>query len=554
MPDSLKSFGLPRLVAIAGVTIGVAGALVAIMLHLGAPPMTVLYADLPYEDAQPVIDKLEQSDIHYELRGGRARATILVPKSDAMKLRMTMAENGLPANGTVGYEIFDKEDALGATSFQQNINRLRALEGELERTIASLDGVRAARVHLVLPERELFSHEQKQPSASIVVDAPRGLPSNSVRAIQNLVASAVQDLKPNRVTVLDNTGALLAAAEDENDPTGAVASEMAQQRTASTEARIRKSVEDILAPVIGPDRVRVQVAAQMNFNRVSETAEIYDPDGQVVLSSVTQEEAGQSTDPADNNAVSVGQNLPGADLGLSGNSGGAATTSNQKTTETTNYQISKTVRNKVQEAGAIERLSVAIAVDGVYTTDAATGESTYAPRTDEEMARIETLVKSAIGFDAKRGDQVKVVNMKFNRTPTDFKPVEEPTASPGLTKDDFMRIAEIAVLGILGVILALFVLRPMLKPGTPGKLPAPQQLASLPPGADAQAHMQLPAEERQRALPPPENADNPLHQHIDYARVQGKMKAGSVKELSELVKENTDESTAVLRNWISGAA
>jgi len=561
----VKSVGLPRLVAILGVTVGVGGALAAIMLRLGQPPMTVLYSDLPYGEAQRVIEQLEQTDTPYELKGGRARATILVPKTAALRLRMSVAEEGVVSGASVGYEIFDDESALGATAFQQNMNRLRALEGELARTITSLDGVRAARVHLVLPERELFAREEKKPSASIVVDAPAGLEPRSVRAVRNLVASAVPDMKPGRVTILDNSGALLAAAMDEGDDTGEAMAEMAETRTAQTEARLRRTVEDILGRLIGPDRVRVQVAADMNFDRISETSQIFDPDRQVVISTVTEEEAANSKDPGDDDGVSVGGGLPGADLGVDGG-GAASTSSNQRTTETVNYEVSKTVRNEVREMGRIERLSVAVAVDGVYAPDPETGEQVYTPRTEEEIQRIEALVRTAVGYDESRGDRVEIVNMPFARPDNGFEPIAEPGGAFSLGKDDFMRIGEMAVLGLLGLVLALFVLRPMVSPGKgakgaadgAGALPAAasgEALALAAPGAqgaDGEAQA-LAGPDGQRALPAPDG-ENALQQHIDFARVQGKVKASSVQEMSQLVSENTEEAASVLRNWINEGA
>ena len=558
VPETIKNIGIQRLVAILGVTAGVAAALAAIVLRLGSPPMTVLYTDLPYEDAQSVIERLEQSDIPYQLKGGRARATVLVPKNEALRLRMTLAEEGLPRQGSMGYELFDQGNAFGATSFQQNLNRVRALEGELARTITALDGVRAARVHLVLPERALFSRDQQSPSASIVIDAPRGVEPRTVRAVRNLVASAVPDLQPGRVTLLDNSGVLLAAAQNEADD-GAALAALTEERTAAAESRIRRTVSEIVGGIVGVDRVRVQVSAEMNFNRISETAEIFDPDGRVALSTVTVEESSTSEDPDNNAGVSVGENLPGADIG--GQGAGVSRSSNQRTEETTNFEISKTVRNEVRETGVIERLSVAVAIDGIYES-AADGTDTYTPRSDDELQKISALVKSAIGYNEERGDQVEIVNMPFERVAAGFQPIEE-VAEAGLGKDDFIRIGEIAVLGILGVILAMFVLKPMLQPAASAEAAtangAPAMLAAAPAGEAAHGAPAGPGVAAlgddgaggRRALPHPDG-EHPLQQQIDFARLQGQIKTTSVKEISDLVKDNTDESAAVMRNWIGG--
>ena len=232
------------MVAVTAALIGFFG---FVIMRVTTPQMTTLFTDLSIEDSSSILKDLERQGIPFELR--REGSVILVPKDRVTRLRMKLAEGGLPKGGGVGYEIFDKSDALGTTSFVQNINHLRALEGELARTIRGIDRIQAARVHLVLPERPLFSRETPEPSASIVVRVRGSLEQQQIRAIRHLVASSVNGLKPQRVSIVDEAGNLLAdgAASDVDQAVG-------DERRNAFEKRMRKQVEDIVSSVVGTDR------------------------------------------------------------------------------------------------------------------------------------------------------------------------------------------------------------------------------------------------------------------------------------------------------------
>ena len=523
----IRSFGVARLGAIVGVTIGVAVALGLIIMRIGEPPMSILYADLDMRDAQRVIERLEQDGIKHSVRERGGRVAVLAPRDQAARLKLDFAADGVIAQSGVGYEIFDQGDAFGATSFQQNINRLRALEGELGRTISSIAGVRSARVHLVLPERELFARDKKPASASIVVDAPRGVDQRSVKAIVNLAASAVPELTPNNITVLDASGALLAAGQhaDGVSPMGGDA----EEKTAAVENRIRRTVENMVGRIVGEENLRVQVAAEIDFNRVTENSEIIDPDSQTVLSSTVVEESSNDVDPALSRGVTVGNALPGAVTTVDPNT--TSTSTNQRTEETTNYEISRTVRQEVREMGGLKRLSVAVAVNAGAT-----------PRTEAQMAQITSLVRSAVGFDETRGDQIEVVEVPFATT-ADASPTATPNgAGSTLTREQMMRIAEIAALALIALALVFYVLRPMFATPKTGTAPAPA-VAAAPASAPQQTTTALPAP-----------GDNAFEQKIDLARVEGQVKASSLKQVSEVVKGHTDESVGILRSWIREAS
>ncbi|MFZ0693186.1 MAG: flagellar basal-body MS-ring/collar protein FliF, partial [Alphaproteobacteria bacterium] len=427
---------------LAGVTIGFVAFFAFLVSRLSGPEMSLLYSDLDTSDSGKIIAKLDAQAIPYELRGNGTQ--IYVPSDRVLRLRMGLAEEGMPSGGSVGYELFDKADALGTTNFVQNVNLERALEGELARTIRSLDTVESARVHLVLPRRQLFSREQEEPSASVVLKlrgAGRFSPQQ-VAAVENLVASAVPGLKPNRISIVDDKGNLLARPND--SPDGSTSGTGAEEMRLSYEDHLAQSIETLLERSVGPGKIRAEVTADMDFDRISTNAEIFDPDGQVVRSTQTVEEQANSSDNSGQQSVSVAQNLPQTQQTAPGAAGqnqqSAATgpTSSNKsnrTEETVNYEISKTVKNQVRESGIIKRVSVAVLVDGTYAT-APDGTKKYTPRGDAEMQQLEKLVRSAIGYDQQRGDVVQLVNMPFASVDEGLAN-EGPAPLFGFTKDDY---------------------------------------------------------------------------------------------------------------------
>ena len=441
------------------VTIALIGFFAFLIMRVTAPQMTTLFTDLTPEDSAAIMKDLERQSIPYEMRNDGA--VLMVPKERVTRLRMKLAESGLPKGGGVGYEIFDKSDALGATSFIQNINHLRALEGELSRTIRALDRVQSARVHLVLPERPLFSREKAEPSASIVLKVRGSLDPAQVRAIRHLVASAVNGLKPQRVSIVDETGRLLADGNGDQTPGGVSADE----RKVSFEKRMRDQVESIVTSVVGPGRARVQLTADFDFNRITQTSDRFDPESRVVRSSQTREEIMAAGDNKEGQ-VTVANELPGAQQRPAEPPAGAQPPrdQNRKTEEIVNYEISRTTKTEVIEGGRLNRISVAVVVDGNYIKNDK-GELAYEPRNKEEIDRIAALVRTAIGFERqKRGDQVEVANLRLAETPS--IPIAEPAGWLSFlqfTKDDIMRGIELGVMALLGLSVLFFGVRPLLR-------------------------------------------------------------------------------------------
>ena len=528
--DFLRSLGAARLAAMVAVTVALVGFSGFIILRVTAPQMTVLFTDLTFEDSASIVKDLERQAIPFEMRNDGA--IIMVPKDRVARLRMKLAEAGLPKGGGIGYEIFDKSDVLGATSFVQNINHLRALEGELARTIRAIDRVQGARVHLVLPERPLFSRDKVEPTASIVLKVRGQLEAQQVRAIRHLVAAAVNGLKPERVSVVDEAGRLLADGAKVDVPGGVGA----EERQIAYERRLREQIEGIVSSVVGPGRTRVQLTAEFDFNRVTQTSEKFDPEGRVMRSSQTREES--SGADGQGGQVTVNNELPGTQQRQGDNN--APREQARKSEEIVNYEISRSTKTEVTEGGRVNRISVAVLVDGVYTKDGK-GDASYQPRDKDELDRIAALVRSAIGFNEKRGDQVEVVNLRFAEVPSMTLP--EPQgfwAFLQFTKDDIMHAVEQLVMVLLAVVVLLFVVRPLVK-----RIIAPERAstdAALA-GGERAAIAAAAAVEIQ-AVP------SATAKMIDIAQVQGQVHAQSVQKVGELADRNPAEAVSIIRSWL----
>ncbi|MGU3359402.1 flagellar basal-body MS-ring/collar protein FliF [Methylobacterium sp. M6A4_1b] len=529
--DLVTKLGPARLAAMAAVTMTLIGFFAFVILRVSKPDMGVLFADLSMSDSSAVIRDLDARGIIYETKGD-AGQTILAPRADLPRLRMDLAGKGLPSAAGVGYEIFDKGDAFSSTNFVQNVNHLRALEGELSRSIRAIGRVQAARIHLVIPERRLFERDRETPSAAIVLKLMGDLDPSQVRAIRHLAASAVEGLKPERVSIVDERGRLLAdGARGAESETGAGM----EEKQVGIERRLRAQIEEIVAGIVGAGRARIQVSAELDLNRIESKSESFDPESRVVRSTQTRSE--NSLTGGAEGAVSVGNELPGA------NQPGQAPAqkdSTNKNEETTNYEISRVTKTEIAESGRVKRLSVAVVVDGAYVPGP-DGKPVYQPRPAAEVDRIAALVRSAIGFDKARGDQVEVVNLRFAETPV---PAEflEPSLVQSLlapSKEEIMRIVELGVLTMLTLIVLMAVVRPLLKKVLASE---PIQIALLSEGGAGAL-----AGGGEALMVPP---DNPTARLVDFAQLNGKVQAETVQRVVDMVRASPSETVEVLRNWI----
>jgi flagellar M-ring protein FliF len=544
--EGLKALGPARIAALAAVAAGMLGMLAMMTLRGGADQMALLYGDLDTRDAAQMVDVLGRNHVPYRIAPSGNQ--ILVPADQVPETRLMLAKDGLPAGGSIGYEIFDRGDGFAATDFQQNINETRALEGELARTIRAIRGVRAARVHLVLPRREPFARDRQDAQAGVLltmVGAAR-LDHEGVQAILNLVAAAVPGLRPQNIAIVDSRGNLLARAGEPVDAAGAALS--TEELRHATELRIARAVEEMLERSLGSGKVRAEAAVRMNFDRINETKESYDPDGQVTRSTQTANSTSKSTEA--NGTVSVQNNLPNADAGTTG-----AGSQEARQEETTNYEISKTVRTLIHEQPQIDRISLAVMVDDADSVGA-DGKHVHQPRSAADLDRIATLVKSAIGFDAKRGDQVDVVSMQFADDETTA--AQEPSGLLGLRleKADLLHLAQTGLFGVVALLALLFVLRPMVARLT--TLGAGGGMAALPPPGGSQVALAGPAGAllaNGPGAPPPRVgiSATPLLEDesmVNLAQIEGQIRASSLRRVTELVDKHPDETLSIVRGWM----
>ena len=552
----LKALGAARLAAMGAVGLGMLAMLgMLVMRGGGNDQMALLYADLDLRESAQVVEQLTRRRIPYRLAGGGTQ--ILVPADQIPDTRLMLARDGLPSGGSVGYELFDRGDGLAFTEFQQKINETRALEGEIARSIRAIRGIKQARVHLVLPRREPFARDRQDAQASVLLTmaGAQRLDREGVQAILNLVGAAVPGLRQPNISVVDSRGDLLARA---GQPVGQMtAAVSADEVRRSTELRLSRAVEEMLERSLGPGRVRAEAAVRMNFDRVNETQEKFDPDGQVTRSQQSVTSNSKSTEQ--NGTVSVQNNLPNADAG---NTGAGSQEARQE--ETTNFEIGKTVRTLIREQPQLDRVSIAVMIDGVETA-AADGSRTWAPRGQDEMARITSLVKSAIGYDEKRGDVVEVVSMRFAGEPTEA-PEAAGLLGIKLDKPDVMRLVQTALFGLIGLLALLLVLRPMimrltaLAPGSAGPgggllgLPAGASAAFNGPGASGQHAIAGPGGTYAGQISGPGgDATGQLEDDsmVNLTQIEGQMRASALRKLSELVEKHPDETLNIMRGWMA---
>lgn len=540
--QALRNVGPVRLAVVGAVMMAVLAFFIFVTGRIATPQMSMLYGELDMKDSSRIVAELEAQNIPFELReGGRA---VWVPDDRVLRSRMSMADKGLPSGGSIGYELFDQSDSLGATNFQQQVNLVRALEGELARTIRTIENVKAARVHLVLPRRELFTREKQEPSASVILkmEGKRRLEAEQVAAIQHLVATAIPDLNPNRISIVDDKGALLARGFDEEAQLGLVSAK-AEQRRRDFENRTARTVEQLLEKVVGLGRVRAEVTADIDYNRISTTAEEFDPEGQVVRSTQTVEEESSTQESENAGDVSVANNLPDA----TGNTqGGTATQAERRNEETVNFEITKTVTNTVKEGGEIIRLSVAVLVDGIRAVDPE-NNPTYADRTAEDLQRLTDLVKGAIGYQESRKDTVTVLSMEFAEL--GLGEADEEELFLGLEKKDLLRMAEVLVLSIVAILVILLVVRPLVSRALEA-MPPPS--SGMPEGllTEDGLHPALAAPGMPGVPVPGEEMEEGFDELIDIDRVEGRVKASSVKKVGEIVEKHPEEALAIIRSWM----
>ena len=447
-----------RQILIVVLVVGAIAAVAAGYMWSQEPDMQVLFSHLSPEDAGAIVTKLKEQKIPYTVEGNGG--TILVPSDKVHELRLNLASQSLPQGGGVGFEIFDRTN-VGMTDFVQKLNYRRALQGELARTIGQLSEVERARVHLGVPERSLFSDQRERPRASVVLTLRGGksLGAGQIQGISHLVASSVEGLQPQDVTVVDSHGHILS------QPAGDLS---AQQTGASADAKqavekdLEARIQSMLERVVGRGKAVVRVSSVLDFRKVERTEEAYDPNIQVVRSENRSQEKTSAKEETEGGIAGTTSNLP--DKTTTATAGGS-TNSAVRSNATINYEINKSISRIIEPVGTLKRLSAAVLVDGSYeTTQGKDGKTLrkYIARGDEEMKKLEDLVKKAVGYSEERGDQVQVFNVSFDTSADDLAGQGGGEGAP-LPNPMIGQYVRYGLFGLLVIVILLFVVRPLIR-------------------------------------------------------------------------------------------
>ena len=522
--EGFKRLPLPRQIGLIGAVVAIVVLTVLVLLWAQKPIYKGLYNNLEMRDAGEIVQAIEQLNIPYKL--DEKNGTIMVPASKVHEVRLQLAAQGLPRSGGVeGFELLDKQQGFGVSRFMESARYQRAIEGELARSIATMENVRSARIHLAIPKQSVFIRDREKPTASVVVNVYRGQPptERQVQAIVHLVASSVPGLAADRVTVVDQTGQLLTNKDKTTDL------DLSNQQFAYTR-RIEQSyisrIEAILAPILGNKGVKAQVSAELDFTRLERTQESYNPDATVIRSEQRSDE--QVFDGAETGIPgALANEPPGAGLApelvnpADGQPGGTPLRS--KRNSTINYEVDKTISHIRNPVGVVRRLSVAVVVDDRLSTNE-DGELVRTPRSQEELARLTALVKEAVGFNAQRDDSVNVINAAFVAEPEQQEEVQPWWQQPWV-----FDIGKQVLGGLLALILIFTVLRPMLRSLT-----------------------QVPEQARESKDEPVDEVE--LQQQAMRAEVQREMQVASheenLKTAKEIAKQDPKRVVQVVRSWL----
>ncbi|MBB3032477.1 flagellar basal-body MS-ring/collar protein FliF [Alteriqipengyuania lutimaris] len=511
-----------------GVAVALLATLAAVALSGGSSDrMGYLYTDLDPSAAEAITEKLRAQNVPFSLSGDGT--AVLAPEDQLPELRMSMA--GEQLGGAIGYEVLDTQQAFGVSSSREKMNETRAIEGELARSIGTLQSITNARVHIVMPERALFAPEARKASASVTVKTRGRLSSGNVEAIRHLVASAVPELSPEAISIVDQTGALLARAGE----AGEAGASQADERQIATEARIRSQIEALVEPIVGVGKVRAEVSAEIDRDQTREEAQIFDPDTQVIARQISVESGDQSRENSGaDDGVTIGAQLPeGADVG--GIGGDSRESARNETSEDITFQNSSRRTLTTRAPGKVSRLTVAVMVDG--------GEQGLPA---EQVQRLTRLVENAVGYDAERGDSVIVESMAFAQ-PDEIADADESLWSQ-LPVNQLFDLGKLLMIAAVGLLI-LRMLKPKPDPALAGVLPAPGQdvidLTPQPRDGEEYDPEQL-ENDGTPALKGPQ-----LDDEIALAQVEGSLKASALKKIGDAISASPSESAAVVRQWLS---
>ncbi len=524
-----KALDAKRRAIVAGATVAVFVAILAIAQFAGKPGMALLYAGLQGAAAGDVVAALEQEGVAFEVRGD----SIYVDSTRRDSLRMVLAAQGLPANSGTGYELLDGLSGFGTTSQMFDAAYWRAKEGELARTILANPQIRTARVHIAQAPSKPFQSDQKAKASVSVTTAGGGLTADQARALRHLVAAAVPGMVVADVAVIDAVAGLLPGEEDGQRPTAAGEARAAE---------LRRNVERLIEARVGPGNAVVEVAVEVETDREAITERTFDPQGRVAISQETESRSGTATEPG--GQVTVASNLPEGDAA----SGGNGKSENSESRERVNFEVSETQREILRSPGAVKKISVAVLVDGVPVT-AADGTQSVEPRGEAELAVLRELVASAVGLDEARGDVLTIKSLIFEPDPAAGEIVEAGLFA-GFGPIDLMSLIQLAVLALVALVLGLFVIRPVLTSQARARLEADAMPLALPGGGA----ISLPASgleapgDRPMEILTGEIEDSPAFGMAALTDVD--QPTDPVARLRRLIEERQAESVEILRGWM----
>ena len=528
---NLQELGARRLIALALIGLATIMTVGLGAYYLSRPEQTVLYTGLDGEDVTRIGSALQDAGIPYDVSSDGT--AVMVNHAATAKARMLLAEKGLPRGANSGYELFDDLGSLGLTSFMQEVTRVRALEGELARTIQLMQGVRAARVHIVMPEKGSFRRDQQPPSASVVIRSEKSDDIRTADAIRHLVAAGVPGMTPDKVTVLDTSGELLAAGDD---PSKASAGQLASLE-AVVSSRIQENIRKTLTPYLGIDNFQVSVAADLNTDRRKIAETIYDPESRTERSVRTIRENENSQNASTETPTTVEQNIP--EQNVPANNGERSSEENQRREETVNYEISSKRIETSQDGFKVERLSIAVLVDRARLNASLGGEPDQTA-VDAQLEEIRQLAASSAGVDAARGDMVKVSVVDFIDGGRDLEPIPPLSVSEYLLRQSGNIINAVAILIVAGMVI-WFGLRPAVAALVPKPDPVTAEIADMammPEDADMAGDYS-----GQAYLTSPDHT-------AMLSDLNSKLNQSPLKKLESLLDYNEEQSAAILRQWL----
>jgi len=505
-------------ILVIGLCVSVIAVFLLMLFWFNQTSYKVLYSNLYQEDASRVVAFLEKEKIDYKIEGNGS--TIMVPENKVYNLRLALAGAGALHGQGVGFELFDTTQ-IGQTDFIQHINYQRALQGELARTITEYPDITSARVHLVIPDKSLFIEEQAPTSASVVLkmNTSSNLSQQEIQSIVNLVATGVEGMTDEHITISTTKGRVLYQPRSE-EGVGMTSTQFEYQQ--NMQRNLERRIEQLLSPIVGQGRVIARVTADLDFSRTNTHEELYDPESAVIRSEQRSEEESAGNSKSE-------QGSPDAQY-QTANEGSAGTSqSSSRTTSTTNFEINKVDKHTVSSLGKIDRLSVAVIVDGTYQKNEK-GEYSYQPLPEAQMTRIRSLVEKAVGFDAARADSVEVSNISFGTPEAEPLPTISDTVSTY-----FKLIGKPLLNGLLVLLFLLLIVRPVIMTIIKPKVSTQEMPVSE----------ELPQGEERMALA--EGIDDEVMQDLeDQAKIHD-----AKAYAAQLVDQNLDQAVLVIKKWVT---